>query len=200
MIFPQYKNRFTYFLDVDLNFSLIKTNLHLYEMQICKDADLNFFFQLKTYLYSFLRYRSDFSLIHADLKYRKRLNMIVFVFVFVFVFFNSCWINLDYEWNSLLKKIFFIFFKTYKNKFDFSIVKNHFFFYHHNTDLDFYQNHFFYILQNRFGILTNLFFFFFINQNKFEFFLNIKRDFIHKQICVIWFFFYFLFTCSTYHS
>ena len=94
-------------------------------MQICKDADLNFFFQLKTYLYFFLRYRSDFSLIHADLKYRKRLNMIVFVFVFVF--FNSCWINLDYEWNSLLKKIFFIFFKTYKNKFDFSIVKNHFF-------------------------------------------------------------------------
>ena len=168
MIFPQYKNRFTYFLDIDLNFSLIKTNLHLYEMQICKDADLNFFFQLKTYLYFFLRYRSDFSLIHADLKYRKRLNMIVFVFVFVF--FNSCWINLDYEWNSLLKKIFFIFFKTYKNKFDFSIVKNHFFFIitiqiwiftkttfstYYKIDLVFWQIFFFFFL----SIKTNLNFF-----------------------------------------
>ena len=144
-------------------------------------------------MYFFLRYRSDFSLIHADLKYRKRLNMIVFVFVFVF--FNSCWINLDYEWNSLLKKIFFIFFKTYKNKFDFSIVKNHFFFIitiqiwiftkttfstYYKIDLVFWQ----------------IIFFFFINQNKFEFFLNIRRDFIHKQICVIWFFFIHMFNIS----
>ena len=42
--------------------------------------------------------------------------------VFVFGLFNSCCINLNYEWNSLLKKIFFILLQ-HKNRFDFSIIK-----------------------------------------------------------------------------
>ena len=44
----------------------------------------------------------------------------------VFVLFNSCCINLNYKWNSLLKKIFFILLKHIKNRFEFSIIKNHF--------------------------------------------------------------------------
>ena len=117
------------------------------------------------------------------------------MFVFVFVFFNSCWINLDYEWNSLLKKIVFIFFKTYKNKFDFSIVKNHFFlssqyrsrFLPSKTNFSTYY---------KIDLVFWQIIFFFINQNKFEFFLNIRRDFIHKKICVIWFFFIHMFNIS----
>ena len=158
------------------------------------------------------------------------------VLVFVFVFFNSCCINLNYEWNSLLKKSF-SFFKTYrKNRFDFSIVKNTFFYYN-KTNLIFlllkkkpfffsslekhiwyflnqktswlYDKHrsgflspkatFFYILQNKFGILTNQNQFFFTNQNRFDFFFLFLTE---EEISVInkFVWFDFCFKCSTNHS
>ena len=56
--------------------------------------------------------------------------------VFVFILFNSCCINLNYEWNSLLKKIFFILLQ-HRNIFDFFVIKEHF--YYHKTNLIFYK-------------------------------------------------------------
>ena len=59
------------------------------------------------------------------------------VFVFVFVLFNSCCINLNYEWNSLLKK-YFSFFYNIKTDLIFLLSKNHLFYYH-KIDLIFYK-------------------------------------------------------------
>ena len=60
--------------------------------------------------------------------------------MFVFVLIHDC-INSYYEWNSFLKKIIFILFFNNKNRSVFSVIKNLFifiFFYHHNTNLNFY--------------------------------------------------------------
>ena len=46
----------------------------------------------------------------------------------VFVLFNSCCINLSYDWNSLLKQSFPYFLKHIKNRYDFSVIKKPFFF------------------------------------------------------------------------
>ena len=53
--------------------------------------------------------------------------------------FNSCCINLYYEWNSFLKKSFSFFLKNIKNRSDFSVIKNLFFFNYHKTNLIFYK-------------------------------------------------------------
>ena len=47
--------------------------------------------------------------------------------VFVFVFFNSCCMNLNYDWNSLLKKSFSFFFNIYKPDLIFLLLKKIFF-------------------------------------------------------------------------
>ena len=47
--------------------------------------------------------------------------------VSVFVLFNSCCINLSYDWNSLLKQSFPYFLKHIKNRYDFSVIKKSFF-------------------------------------------------------------------------
>ena len=94
--------------------------------------------------------------------------------VFVFVFFNSCYLNLDYEWNTLLY-FFFSFFKTYKNRFDFSVIKDHLF-YHHKTDLNFYfQKPHFLNTTKQIWYFDKSKSIIFTNQNRFEIFLKQKK-------------------------
>ena len=107
--------------------------------------------------------------------------------VFVFVLCNSFCINLDYEWNSLLKKILFIFFKTYKNRLIFLLSKT-FFFCYYKTDLIIYKlkNHFFFlVLKNRSNTFSNqktLFYVINTDMNFYlqkPFFLNTTKQFWH---------------------
>ena len=83
----------------------------------------------------FLRYRSDFSLTCANFEIKKKIKHDCVCGCL----FNSCCINLYYEWNSLLKNSFSFFFKNIKNRSDFSVIKNLFFFNYHKTNLIFYK-------------------------------------------------------------
>ena len=86
------------------------------------------FFSNQNWFVSFLRYKSGFFFFNITCVDFWNKEKYFYMIVFAFVLFNSCCINLNYEWNSLLKKIFFIFFLTYKkNIFDFSAIKNQFF-------------------------------------------------------------------------
>ena len=82
----------------------------------------------------FLRYKYDFLNI---CRFWNKEKYYAWLCLWLFVLFNSCSINLCYEWNSLQKNLFHIF-GHIKNRFDFSVIKNHFFYYH-KMDLIFYK-------------------------------------------------------------
>ena len=101
--------------DLFLNFN----NLHI----------TNIFFKWKIDLHQkliciFLRYKSDFLNIR---RFWNKEKDYAWLCLWLFVLFNSCSINLCYEWNSLQKNLFHIFFEHMKKRFDFSVIKNLFF-------------------------------------------------------------------------
>ena len=117
-IFSQIKNWFASSLDVDLNFSQIKNRF-----ASSLDAEMNFsqskklicifircrfeFFSNQKLICIFLRYKSDFFNI---CKFWNKGKDYAWMCLLLFVVFSPCCINLSYEWNSILKKTFFIFF------------------------------------------------------------------------------------------
>ena len=104
--------------------------------------------------------------------------------MFVFVLIHDC-INSYCEWNSFLKKIFFIFFFNNENRSDFSIIKNHFFIITTQIWIFISKKHFFlHIPQNISGILTNQNPFFFYQSKQIWLFSKEETSFINK---FVWF-------------
>ena len=95
-----------------------------------------------------------------------------------------------------LKKYFSFFLKHIKTNLIFLLLKIIFFFFIITIQIWIFTKTTFSTYYKIDLVFWQIIFFFFINQNKFEFFLNIRRDFIHKQICVIWFFFIHMFNIS----
>ena len=111
--------------------------------------------------------------------------------------FCVCCINLNYEWNSLLKKkkkIFFILLKHIKNRSDFSVIKNHFFYQSKQVWIFVIKNNFFkyYKIDLVFWQIKINFFY---QSKQIWFFSKEETSFINR---FVWF--NFGVTCSTYHS
>ena len=109
------------------------------------------------------------------------------VFVFVFVLCNSFCINLDYEWNSLLKKILFIFFLKHIKIDWFFYCQKPFFFVTTKQIWSFtnWKTIFFLVLKNRSNTFSNqktLFYVINTDMNFYlqkPFFLNTTKQFWH---------------------